>query len=143
MGYKRDENGKQKADKAKRPRPGIPLDKEIIRELIKKTNGNITAIADAMGTTRVCIRDICKRTPDLQATLDEARERRVDKLEACVWERAIESKDTSLQIFLLKTQAKHRGYDQDGNNSAKDIASAAFDYILNKSKNPVDPSQHS
>jgi len=34
---------------------------------------------------------------------------------------------------LLKTQAKHRGYDQDeAKNAAKDIATAAFDFIIKK-----------
>jgi hypothetical protein len=33
----------------------------------------------------------------------------------------------------LKTQAKHRGYEQDeAKNSAKDIATAAFDFIISK-----------
>ena len=43
--------------------------------------------------------------------------------------------DTGLQAFILKTQARHRGYDQnEEKNQAQAIATAAFDYILSKSK---------
>ena len=53
--------------------------------------------------------------------------------------RAIESNDTGLQCFILKTQGRSRGYDQDEmKNCAKDIATAAFDFIINKSKNPAE-----
>ena len=52
-----------------------------------------------------------------------------------MFDRAIESQDTTLQLFLLKTQGKSRGYDQDeAKNAAKDIATAAFDFIVSKSK---------
>ena len=63
---------------------------------------------------------------ELQA-LEDARERRIDQLERSCWDDAIEHHDTALRCFLLKTQARHRGYDQDeAKNAAKDIATAAF-----------------
>ena len=55
---------------------------------------------------------------------------------------AIERQDATMRIFLLKTLGRHRGYEQDDNmNAAKDIAKAAFDFIINKSKNPAEPVQ--
>lgn len=126
-------------DKAKRAKPGIPLDKQVISELLKKYFGNLSRIADAMGTTRLGLRNRINSDPELKAELEQARERYVDELEESVWERAIESKDSVLQIFLLKTQGRNRGYEQsEAQNTAKDIATAAFDFIVNKSKNPAE-----
>ena len=129
-------------EKAKCPKPGIPLDKNQILELIPKTHGNLSRIADALGTTRGTVRRRCAADPELKTALEDARERIIDELEVSVWDRALESKDTALQLFLLKTQARHRGYEQDeAKNAAKDIATAAFDFIINKSKNPAEPSK--
>jgi hypothetical protein len=135
MGYPRDENGRQLADKAKRPKPGIPLDKKVIAELIVSTGGNVSRVADMMGSNRGSIAQVIDATPDLQALLRQSRERQIDELEETVWDRAKKSQDTALQLFLLKTQAKHRGYDQnEAQNAAKDIATAAFDFIISKQK---------
>jgi predicted transcriptional regulator len=125
--------GNKIGEKAKRPHPGIALDKNTILELIAKHGGNLSRVADAMGSTRHTIRRHCDNDKELGEALENARERFIDELEESVWDRAIESKDTTLQLFLLKTQAKHRGYDQDeAKNAAKDIATAAFDFIISK-----------
>ncbi len=125
--------GNKIGEKAKRPHPGIPLDKNTILQLIAKHGGNLSRVADAMGSTRHTIRRYCDNDKELGEALENARERFIDELEESVWDRAIESKDTTLQLFLLKTQAKHRGYDQDeAKNAAKDIATAAFDFIISK-----------
>ncbi len=129
-------------DKAKRPKPGIPLLKEDIRTLILEEHGNLSRVADRLGTTRTAVRNRCNADPELKEALDEARERKLDRLEHSVWLRAEESNDTGLQCFILKTQGRHRGYDQDDmKNAAKDIASAAFEFIVNKSKNPAEHNQ--
>ena len=132
--------GNKVGEKAKRPMPGIPLDKNTILDLIAKTHGNLSRIADALGTTRGTVRRRCDSDLELKTALEDARERIIDTLEESVWDRANNSNDTTLQLFLLKTQAKHRGYEQDdAKNAAKDIATAAFDFIVNKSKNPAEP----
>ena len=124
---------KKLGDKAKRPLPGIPLDKETLLMLITKHRGNISRVADTLGTTRVCVRNRINKDPDLKNALDEARDRWLDDIEESVLSRAYESNDTGLQCFVLKTQGKHRGWDQDENkNAAKDIATAAFDFIISK-----------
>jgi hypothetical protein len=129
-------------DKATRPKPGIPILKEDILQLVIEEHGNLSKVADRLGTTRTCVRNRCKADPELTEALDEARERKLDRLEDSVWRRAEESNDTGLQCFILKTQGRHRGYDQDDmRNAAKDIATAAFDFIVNKSKNPAEPTK--
>jgi transposase-like protein len=128
-------------DKAKAPRPGIPLVKDDLLKLILQERGNLSRVADRLGTTRTAVRKRCQNDSELGEALEEARERKLDALEDSVWLRAEESNDTGLQCFILKTQGRHRGYDQDDNkNMAKDIASAAFEFIVNKSKNPAEPS---
>ena len=140
-GFPSVKKGNKIGEKAKRPMPGIPLDKEVIKDLITRYFGNLSKVAESMGSTRYSVRTRIDSDPELKACLEEARERRIDLLEESTWEDAIYSKDTAMRIFLLKTQAKHRGYDQsEAQNTAKDIATAAFDFILNKSKNPAEPS---
>ena len=119
----------------KQPHAGIALDKNTILKLIKEEGGNLSRVADRMGTDRNVVRNRCDKDDELGKALENARERRIDDLERSCWDDAIESRDTALRCFLLKTQARHRGYDQDeSKNTAKDIATAAFDYILNKTK---------
>ena len=125
---------------AKQPRPGITLDKTTMLRLIHEQHGNLSRVADIMGTTRYTLRDRCDKDAELMQALKDARERQLDQLEASCFDRAIESNDTTLQLFLLKTQGKSRGYEQsEAQNAAKDIATAAFDFIVNKSKNPAEP----
>ena len=138
-GFPSKEKGNKLGDKAKQPRPGVPLDKNTLLDLIAKTHGNLSRVADSMGTTRYSIRRRCDADEELKQALLDARERIIDELEESVWDRARDSNDTTLQLFLLKTQARHRGYEQDeAKNAAKDIATAAFDFIVNKSKNPAE-----
>ena len=131
-----------RGDKAKRPQNGRPLDKPTMLKLIKQEHGNLARVADIMGTTRYSIRQRCDSDSELAICLKDAREVLLDQLEQSCFDRAIESNDATLQIFLLKTQGKHRGYEQsEAQNTAKDIATAAFDFIVNKSKNPAEPSK--
>jgi len=127
--------GNKIGEKAKRPKPGMPFDKKIIEDLIITHQGNLSRAADALGSSRGAIRNFVDRHPDVQQLLKDQRERQLDTLEQSCFDRAIESNDTTLQLFLLKTQGKSRGYDQDeAKNAAKDIATAAFDFIVSKSK---------
>ena len=129
-------------EKAKRPHPGIPLNKKDVANLIVKTAGNLSRVADAIGSTRGCVRRMIDGDEELKQLLKDCRERQIDELEESVFQRAVESNDTTLQLFVLKTQAKHRGWEQsEAQNTAKDIATAAFDFIINKSKNPAEPSR--
>jgi hypothetical protein len=141
MGYPSVKKGNKSGEKAKAPRPGIPLRKEDILPLISTHRGNISKVADTLGTTRGCVRRVIDKDEELKEALVDSRERWIDDIELSVLTRADESNDTALQCFVLKTQAKHRGWEQsEAQNTAKDIATAAFDFIVNKSKNPAEPS---
>ena len=138
-GFPSVKKGNRRGEVAKQPRPGIPLLKSvephIIKQLIEQEHGNLARVADIIGTTRSAIRNACDRNPELGQALKDSRERQLDVLEQSCFDRAIETQDTTLQIFLLKTQGKSRGYDQsEAQHTAKDIATAAFDYIVNQTK---------
>ena len=127
-------------EKSKRPKPGIPLDKNVIKTQIIKYEGNLSRVADSMGSCRGSVRNVVDKDEELKQVLKDCRERQIDDLEESVFQRAKDSNDTTLQLFVLKTQGKHRGWEQsEAQNAAKDIATAAFDFIINKSKNPAEP----
>lgn len=124
---------KRIAEKAKRPKPGVPFDPKIVESLLIKHEGNVARTADSLGASRGALRNFIDRSPHLQEVVAQCRERLIDELEESVWTRARKSNDTGLQAFLLKTIGKSRGYDQnEAQHTAKDIATAAFDFILNK-----------
>lgn len=134
-GFPSKAKGNKIADVARKPRPGCPLDYKQVEQQIIKYQGNLSRAADSMGSSRGALRNFVDKYPELQATLKQCRERQLDELEQSCFDRAIESNDTTLQLFLLKTQGKSRGYDQnEAQNAAKDIATAAFDFIISKSK---------
>lgn len=136
-GFPSKAKGNRTGETAKRPRPGIPLDKTTMLRLIAQEHGNLSRVADIMGTTRYTIRDRCDKDTELLKALTDARERQLDTLEQSCFDRAIETNDTTLQLFLLKTQGKSRGYEQsEAKHAAQDIATAAFDFILSKSNKP-------
>lgn len=132
-GFPSKSKGNKRGEKSKQPHPGVPLDKNMLLELIAKHGGNLSRVADACGSNRYVVRRRCDADKELGEALENARERQIDELEESCWDRAKSGNDTTLQLFLLKTQAKHRGYDQDeAKNAAKDIATAAFDFIISK-----------
>lgn len=138
-GFPSKAKGNIRGETAKQPRPGIPLVKEQVQPLIAKLHGNLSRIADCIGSTRGTVRRFIEKHEDLKLELEDARERILDELEDATWQDAIDNKDPAMRCFLLKTRGRHRGYDQDDNkNMAKDIATAAFDFIVNKSKNPAE-----
>lgn len=128
---------------SKQPRQGVQFKKDQVVPLITKLNGNLARIADTIGTTRGSLRRFIDKDEELKDLLEQSRERVLDELEDVVWQDAIENKDPAMRCFLLKTRGKHRGYDQsEAQNTAKDIATAAFDFIINKSKNPAEPTHN-
>jgi len=141
-GFPSVKKGNKLAEPARNPQKGVPLDKNQVSMLLTKHLGNVSKVADTLGCARQSIQRLLDNDPELAAIRTAARERFIDQLEQSVWERSLESNDTTLQLFLLKTQARSRGYDQDSmQNAAKDIATAAFDFIVNKSKNPAESSK--
>lgn len=138
-GFPSVKKGNKRGDKAIQPRTGVALEKTVgiekIKQLITQEHGNISRVADIVGACRGSVRRMCDDSPELLDALKQARERQLDQLEKSCFDRAIETNDTTLQLFLLKTQGKSRGYDQDeARNAAKDVANAAFEFIISKNK---------
>jgi len=124
-------------EKAREPRPGVPVDKDLIIEFLRKFNGNISRTADKIGMSRYSLARRIDNDPELTTVKLETRERFIDTLEDCSWNKAVDG-DTVMQLFLLKTIGKHRGYNQDSENTTQDIAKAAFDFVINRTKNPAE-----
>ena len=126
-------------EKAKRPSlvPLMPMLKDDIITWLRKFNGNISRTADKLGCTRFTLHRIIDKDEDLKIVKEETRERFIDTLEDCSWNKALDG-DTTMQLFLLKTIGRKRGYDQNEQTSSSDIAKAAFEFVLNKSKNPAE-----
>lgn len=125
------------ADKAEQPIPGVPLDKEKIKELLIKYRGNITRCAVALKCARHSINRLIRTDPSLKEVLDDARERVIDEVEDAFTQKAIDG-DTTASIFFLKTRARDRGYDQDFRSDIEAVTRAALDFALNKTKNPAE-----
>ena len=122
-GFPSVKKGNKLGEVAKHPKPGIPLIKEDMMTLITKYHGNLSKVADALGTTRHTVRRRCDADQELNQCLEDARERIIDELEDVTWEDAINNKDPAMRCFLLKTRARNRGYDQDeSKNMARDIS---------------------
>ncbi len=136
-GFPSVKKGNKLGEKAKRPHAGIAFDKNVIADLLVKSAGNVSRVADAIGSNRNSVHNMIMKDEALKQLLKDCRERQIDELEESVFQRAVDSNDTTLQLFVLKTQGKHRGWEQsEAQNAAKDIATAAFDFILNKAKEP-------
>lgn len=127
----------EKGDKAKRPVPGVPIDREKLKKLIIKHHGNLTRTAIALGCARNSIKRIVNTDPEVKEILEEARERTVDEVEDAFTKRAIAG-DTTASIFFLKTRARDRGYDQDFRADIEAVTRAALSFATNKSRNPAE-----
>jgi len=127
------------AEKARNPHPGIPYPHDLILELIATHKGNVSKVADSLGASRYSMHDRIMKEPVLKQALADARERFIDNIELSVLQRAVEGSDTQLQKFVLQTQAKHRGWADDSNKEiASTLAREAFDFVVNRSKNPAE-----
>ena len=138
-GFPSAKKGNKLAEKARNPQKGTPLDKEQVKTLLTRFLGNVSKVADSMGCSRYSIQYLIDNDKDLADHRMQARQRFIDDLETSTWQDALEHKDPTMRIFLLKTIGKARGYEQDeSKNAAQDIAKAAFDFVINKSKNPAE-----
>lgn len=126
----------QIADKAKKPMPGLPLDREKVKQEIIKQNGNLTRVALAFKCARNSIKRLVQTDAEIKEILEEARERTVDEVEDAFTKRAIAG-DTTASIFFLKTRGRDRGYDQQFHSDLEAITRAAMSFALNKSRNPA------
>ena len=80
-----------------------------VEPLVEKFNGNVAAIARALGVGRQTVWRRCEESPSLMAALASARETMIDNAESTLYREALNGNVTAL-IFFLKTQGKNRGY---------------------------------
>lgn len=90
-------------------RPPRRLTKAKYAAAIRARRGLMTAVADHLDVDRGTVYRALKRWPDLNAVLEEARERTGDVAEAALF-RAISQGDAWAIQFYLKTQGRKRGY---------------------------------
>lgn len=130
----------KKGDIARDPQPGIKVNRDDIIKALLANNGNISQAAHALGCTRLTIHRAVESDSLVKQAREQGREAFVDQLEDSAEYEAINNPNAHvLKIFLLKTRARHRGYEQDDNKKhAQDIAKAAFDFVLNKTANPAE-----
>ena len=123
---------------ARRPQPGVKIDPALIIKFLHQFNGNISRVADKIGCDRGTIHRHIERDENVKKAVQEARERINDELEDVAATQAL-SGNAYMTTFLLKTRCKTRGYGFDeSNNNVKDMATAAFEFVVNKSKNPAE-----
>ncbi len=84
--------------------------REIIK-IIKQEMGNVTAVADRIGVSRVTMHKRINRIPALKSAIDEARESALDDIEHVLHKRASAGEPWAV-CFYLKTQGKRRGYQE-------------------------------
>lgn len=129
-----------KATKARDPQPGIKVDREAMIKALLAHKGNVSQAAHYLGCTRLTIHRAIESDALVKEAREQARESFLDELEDSAEYEAINNPNAHvLKMFLLKTRARHRGYEQDDNKQhAQDIAKAAFEFVLNKSANPAE-----
>lgn len=95
--------------KQKPPEPKFAATEAQYAAAIKKARGLLSAAAEALGVDRRTVYRAIERWPDLQAVVEEARERMTDLAEASLYQKVTAGEPWAVQ-FYLKTQGKHRGY---------------------------------
>jgi hypothetical protein len=80
-----------------------------VEPLVEKYNGNIAAIARALGVSRGTVWARVQESTTLKAALDNARESMLDNAESVLYQAVLRGQTAEL-IFFLKTQGKSRGY---------------------------------
>lgn len=79
--------------------------------LVDKYNGNVAAIARALGVNRATVWARCQESVTLMAALESARESMLDNAESVLYKKVLEGSTAEL-LFFLKTRGKGRGYSE-------------------------------
>jgi hypothetical protein len=80
-----------------------------IEPLVEKYNGNVAAIARALGVNRSTVWARVQESVTLKAALENAREAMLDNAESVLYQKVLIGSTPEL-LFFLKTQGKRRGY---------------------------------
>lgn len=127
------------ADKARCPRPNIPLalSRDKIIQGLYKSNGNLSRTADSIGCHRHSLKRYIETDPELQQVLADTRERTGDLLEDTAVNQALAGNGNMTQ-FLLRARYRDRGYTFERDNPVDNTIQAAIALITNRSKNPAE-----
>jgi hypothetical protein len=91
------------------PGSGSGLTREAIALKIAPLNGNLDAIARALGSSRRTIKRIIDSDPALLSAWEDAREGMTDNAESALYRGVIAGQAWAV-CFYLKTQGRKRGY---------------------------------
>lgn len=88
--------------------------------------GRIWKAARQLGTSGITVRRYIEEFESVAQWWMEAREVLLDEVEDALYLNAVETNNVAAQIFLLKTQARHRGYIENpvdgGSQESQDVA---------------------
>ena len=82
-----------------------------VKKLLHKHEGNISEVARELKVARSSVYRRMKKFPELQKVHDQEKERMLDRVEAAMYREALAGNITAL-IFTLKTQGRHRGWNE-------------------------------
>ena len=81
--------------------------------------GNVSAVCSAIGISRTTFYEWKTNDPGFSQDVDDVKEYAIDEVENKMFDR-IDSGDTTMIIFYLKTQGKKRGYVERIENTGAD-----------------------
>lgn len=83
-----------------------------IEAQIKRTQGNVSAIARSYDVSRKTVYNWINASPTLQQALDDSRERMVDDCESVLYKQAVQDQNMQAVMYVLNNspQAKRRGW---------------------------------
>lgn len=87
----------------------IKIDKEALKEAIKRYKGNVSEIAESLSVSRQTVYNYLKEDEDMWSLLTDARENIIDFAESKLL-KLIEQENAQVIMFTLKTLGKNRGY---------------------------------
>ena len=87
----------------------IKIDKEALKEAIKRYKGNVSEIAESLSVSRQTVYNHLKEDEDMWSLLTDARENIIDFAESKLL-KLIEQENAQVIMFTLKTLGKNRGY---------------------------------
>lgn len=87
----------------------IKIDKEALKQAIKRYKGNVSEIAESLSVSRQTVYNHLKEDEDMWSLLTDARENIIDFAESKLL-KLIEQENAQVIMFTLKTLGKNRGY---------------------------------
>lgn len=92
---------------------------EQVAQALRETKGMVSLTAKKLGCDPSTIYNYIEKYPALKQVRKDARNEMLDALELKAYDRAMKG-DTTMTIFLLKTQGKDRGYIERSELTGKD-----------------------